>query len=265
MGPVQRPALGGEPHRAITGAVIGQLAADTHPPGAEPGQRPADKGAGGLALFVGQHLDVRHPGAIIDGDVDDLPPGAMALSPALSVARCPRPEIRPSFLVSRCSMSPTAGLIALDEGRGLEPPPSVQPASAQDPRGGRRADPQGGGDLGARPVVPAQHFGGELQAGRRHCWTHMRAAGPVRQARRPIKLIPGAPFPGGARRTSSRRAIRLTAPRPPRAHEFLSTPPRQSGILVDVHPGLLSRVSNDLAATTFPRSAWVNNLLTLHS
>ncbi len=39
---------------------------------------------------------------------------------------------------------------------------------------------------------------------------------------------------------------------------------RESGILMDVHPGLLSRVSNDLAATTFPRSAWLNNLLLRH-
>src|SRR5207249_12094356 len=47
-------------------------------------------------------------------------------------------------------------------------------------------------------------------------------------------------------------------------NKLLSTIGRQSGILVDVHPGLLIRVSNDLAATTFPRSAWVNNLLPRH-
>ncbi|PYN51646.1 MAG: hypothetical protein DMD94_24720, partial [Candidatus Rokuibacteriota bacterium] len=49
-------------------------------------------------------------------------------------------------------------------------------------------------------------------------------------------------------------------------NQFHSTMRRESGILVDVHPGLLlSRASNDLAATTFPRSAWVNNLLLRHS
>ena len=47
--------------------------------------------------------------------------------------------------------------------------------------------------------------------------------------------------------------------------QSLSTSRGESGILVDVHPGLLSRASNDLAATTFPRSAWVNNLLRRHS
>jgi hypothetical protein len=48
-------------------------------------------------------------------------------------------------------------------------------------------------------------------------------------------------------------------------HEFLSPIRRESGILVNVHPGLLSTGSNDLAATTFPRSAWVNNLLLRHN
>src|SRR5262252_5570660 len=47
--------------------------------------------------------------------------------------------------------------------------------------------------------------------------------------------------------------------------QFLSTTKRQSGILVVVHPGLLSRVSNDLVATTFPRLAWVNDLLLRHT
>ncbi len=47
-------------------------------------------------------------------------------------------------------------------------------------------------------------------------------------------------------------------------HQLRSTIRRESGILVHVHPGLLIRVSNDLAATTFPRSAWVNNLLLRH-
>ena len=47
--------------------------------------------------------------------------------------------------------------------------------------------------------------------------------------------------------------------------QFLSTVRRESGILMHVHPGLLSRVSDDLAAITYPRSAWVNNLLLRHS
>jgi hypothetical protein len=37
-------------------------------------------------------------------------------------------------------------------------------------------------------------------------------------------------------------------------HQLRSTIRRESDILVHVHPGLLIRVSNDLAATTFPRS-----------
>src|SRR5262249_3312400 len=91
-------------------------------------------------------------------------------------------------------------------------------------------------------------------------------AGAVLQPAGTFRAIAGQPFSRGPDRNSAlpgQAGHRLT-PQGSR-HQLLSTVRRQSGILVHVHPGLLSRVSNDLAATTFPRSAWVNNLLLHHS
>jgi hypothetical protein len=115
------------------------------------------------------------------------------------------------------------------------------------------------------PLLPPQHLGGELQAGGRETRTGVGPARPVRQAGLAGGLIPRAPLPGPVSRHAerARQALERLAGFQSR-HQFLSTSERESGILVDVHPGLLSRVSNDLAATTFPRSAWVNNLLLRH-
>src|SRR5260370_668963 len=79
-----------------------------------------------------------------------------------------------------------------------------------------------------------------------------------------VRLIASAPLPCGPGRHGehARQGLERLAGFQAQ-HQFLSTAQRKSGILVDVHPGLLSRV-NDLAATTFPRSAWVNNLLLRH-
>jgi hypothetical protein len=47
--------------------------------------------------------------------------------------------------------------------------------------------------------------------------------------------------------------------------KFCSTARGEPGILVDVHPSLLVRKSDSVAAITFPESARVNNLLRHHN
>jgi len=127
-----------------------------------------------------------------------------------------------------------------------------------------------GGDLRTRPALLAQHPGAELHVGRRLARTAVGAARPilqpgpiVRHARRALALPPfGRGLPRDAKRSGDHRQRRALLHL---RHQLCSTIRRESGILVHVHPGLLIRVSNDLAATTFPRSASVNTLLLRHT
>ena len=198
--------------------------------------------------------------------MDTLPAGAMALPVPLARGAVAQIRDAPQLLDVQMQQVPDGGMfVARHHGGQLETAAPVQPAPAQDPPRRRRADPQRARDLGARPVLPAQHFDGELQGGRCPCRTVMRSTGPVEEPRRSFGTIPPPPFPRRAHGDLQPPSLALERrPGFQLPHEFLSTAQRESGILMHVHPGLLSRVSNDLAATTFPRSAWVNNLLLLH-
>src|SRR5262249_18796620 len=157
-------------------------------------------------------------------------------------------------------------LVALRQGRRRQTPASRHARTPQDPGRRRRAYADGPGNLGTGPVLVAEHCDAGLDRGRRGPGTRVRPARAVLQSAWAFSAIAGQPFSRGPDRNSALPgqsghwlALRSSG------HQLFSTTRSKSGILVDVHPGLLSRVSNDLAATTFPRSAWVNNLLLRHS
>src|ERR1051325_1481337 len=80
-----------EDPRDITRSVVGQDALDDDAARAKPRERAADEGRDGEAALVTQHLGVREPGAIIDADVHELPPGAAGL--AVTIAGDPMADL----------------------------------------------------------------------------------------------------------------------------------------------------------------------------
>src|SRR5690606_30822728 len=130
-------------------------------------------------------------------------------------------------------------LIAADRFGRLERRNAIEAKAPENPADGRRRHPELGGDLLAGPALPAQrldpfdhrHCGGPMQA--------MRPRGAILQSLNAFSLKPGNPFAcrpradpcgscGGLRRLPAQH----------RPGKTLSTPRRQTGILVDVHPVL---------------------------
>jgi hypothetical protein len=271
MDDLQAPTGGAEAAREIARAIVSQDPPHAHPAGAEPAQGPAEKGTHGQAAFIGEQLRVGHARVVVDGDVEKLPadaPGAVSPVAGNAMAQAANP---PEFLGVQVHQVARGGvLVPPSHGRRLHPLAPRQAHAAQPAGDGGRTHPRRRGDLRTGPTLLAQHSGAELQVGLHLTWTVVRAArrilhpGPiVGYARRPLALPPfGRGLPRDAKGSGDYRQRR--APLQLR-HQLRSTIRRESGILMHVHPGLLSRVSNDLAATTFPRSAWVNNLSIRHT
>src|SRR5437667_124244 len=94
-----------------------------------------------------------------------------------------------------------------------------------------------------------------------------RARAPPGSGRAGSTRSSAAGTPAGTAGDSSASWTLLSAPTmgcPRNRVNSISTVRRESGILMPVNPGLLSRASDDLAAITYPRSAWVNNLVLRH-
>jgi hypothetical protein len=263
----QRPTGGPKAVGAIGRAVVGQDPAHADAVGAEPPQRAPQKVAGGGLPFVGEQLHIRDARVIVDGDVQVLPAGAADPMEALAGHAVPQaPNAAQLLGIEVEQVADRRVLVALRDRRGCEAPAPRQPTAPQHPRHRGRTHRERGADLPAGPLLAPQHLGGELHPRGREPRAGVGPARAVHQARPAVGLIARAPLPGGVGRHGehARQALERLAGLEAQ-HQFLSTSKRESGILVDVHPGLLSRVSNDLAATTFPRSAWVNNLLLRHS
>ena len=268
---LQAAARGAETSGEVARPVVSEHASDAHAAGAKPAQGPAQEGAHCGPAFVVQQLHVGHPRVIIDRDVQKLPadPARAILSlPGNAMADPANPAQLLRVQVQQVARRRV--LIATAHRRRLEAESAREADAPQGPRDRRRAHPDRPRDLRARPPLVAQHLGPELDLWLRGPGARMRPARPILQPGAILHngsaVLPHHPLarglPGHAERLG--RDGERRAPRD-QGHQFLSTIRRESGILVHVHPGLLSRVSNDLAATTFPRSAWVNNLLLRHS
>ena len=71
---------------AITGAVVGEQAADGDAVLGVEGDGGAQKGDGGWGLLVGQHAGEGEAGVIVDGDVQSLPAGELRAATPTTVA-----------------------------------------------------------------------------------------------------------------------------------------------------------------------------------
>jgi hypothetical protein len=271
MHDLQAPTGRAEAARDVARPIVGQDPPHAHPAGAKPAQGPAEKGTHRHPAFIGEQLHVRHARVVVDGDVEHLPadaPGAVGPVAGHAMAQAANPR---EFLGVQVHQVARGGvLVSPSHGRRGQPRPPRHAHAAQPAGDGGRTHPHRRGDLRTRPALLAEHPGAELHVGLRLARTAVGAARPVlqpgpivRHARGALAIPPfGRGLPRDAQRPGDhcqRRALLHLG------HQLRSTIRRESGILVHVHPGLLIRVSNDLAATTFPRSAWVNNLLLRHN
>ena len=206
---------------------------------------------------------------IVDSDVQVLPPNPVVHVDIAGAARNPVADSGDSTKLLHIEMQEIARprvLVPLSHRWGAQAPAARQAGAAQDPRRGGGTHPDRVGNLGARPPLHPQHF--HPQRDRRGCpaGARVRPTRSIRQTGRPLGSIADDPLVCRAPRDPE-LASNLDDPfaRANPINQFPSTMRRESGILVDVHPGLPSRASNDLAATTFPRLAWVNNLLLRHT
>jgi hypothetical protein len=180
---------------------------------------------------------------VIDRDMQTLPANALV---DIHVPRAARDAVAdagdPSELL-RVEVQQIAGarvFVAVHQWRGFQPPAPGQARAPRDAGGRRRAHADGPGDLRARPPLVAQDFNPELDGRGRGLRAGVGPAGAVLQPGHPFRAIAGQPLARGPERHSKLRgqsSHRLAA-RGPR-HQVLSTVGRESGILVDVHPGLL--------------------------
>src|SRR4029453_5783252 len=144
--------------------------------------------------------------------------------------------------------------VPLADRRRLALPPPRQPGLAEDAGRGGGTDADGGRDLAAGPLLLAQHLDAERDRRPRLAWMGAGATRPIDQPGHAVSPKAGPPLPRGADGDAellSDNAGHFT--RVQAVDEFSSTKRRQSRILVDVHPGLLSRESDCLAAINFPQ------------
>src|SRR5207247_2392346 len=79
MGEPQGAAGGAKAAGAIARSIVREETAHAPPARADPGEGPPHEAPGGVAVFVGQQLDIGHARPVVHRHMDTLPAGAMAL------------------------------------------------------------------------------------------------------------------------------------------------------------------------------------------
>src|SRR5215470_6931313 len=200
------------------------------------------------------------------GHVHELPADAPHAAAAVARDAMPHAGDPPEFLdVDVDESSRPTVLVPYDGRRRRQVAQARQTQPPQISRDGGRAEIQGVGDLGARPLLPTQPLDELAQRGRRPPGAVVRPTGPIGQGlRRPGPRDPLADRPRtdpeGRGDLSGGLVLGDDA-----ANNLGSTLGRGPGILVDVHPSLLVRGELGSPTTSYPLVARMNNLLTLHS
>src|SRR5215510_11907146 len=196
----------------------------------------------------------------------DLPADAPHATAAVARDAMPHAGDPPEFLdVDVDESSRPTVLVPYDGRRRRQVAQARQTQPPQIAGDGGRAESQGAGDLGARPLLPTQPLDELAQLGRRPPGAVVRPTGPIGQGlRRPGPRDPLADRPRtdpeGRGDLSGGLMLGDDA-----TNNLGSTLGRGPGILVDVHPSLLVWGELGSATTSYPLVARMNNLLTLHS
>ncbi len=270
----QAEPLTGRPEapRAIPGAVVRHDGRHAHPEPAQAPHRALEKARRGAPAFIGQDLAEGHARGIVDGHMAELPAGPLHGVPAIAGEPVPRTDDPPQLL--RVQVQQLAGMGPLVAPRGRRQLQHVQARPATAPHDARDRRPTHGhlrGNLATRPplLVPQDLDAQDHRRGRRlravlGAGAAIREALARRGARHPLpdRGVGGVQGPGDLPRG--------VAQLPHSPDGFLSTSQRQSGILVDVHPGILLSVLECLAASSFVETPRMDNppatnLVRLHS
>src|SRR5262245_52193295 len=251
---------------AVARAVVRHEPPDADAMAPKPGEGAPEKAHARDPVLIGQDLDVGQPGGIIDGHVHELPADAPHATAAVASDAMPRGGDPPEFLDGEVEESarPTV-LVPYDGRRRRQVAQARQTQPPQIAGDGGRAESQGAGDLGARPLLPTQPLDELAQLGRRPPGAVVRPTGPIGQGlRRPGPRDPLADRPRtdpeGRGDLSGGLMLGDDA-----TNNLGSTLGRGPGILVDVHPSLLVWGELGSATTSYPLVARMNNLLTLHN
>jgi len=265
--PVQHAlcATGGrEDPRAVARAIVREHATDVNAAPTKPLHRAADKARDGNAGFIGEDFGVGDARAVIDADVDVLPPDAARLAPA--IAGDPMPDVLDPaqlFDVQMQHLPRPRPFVADKDGALRQRLEAREVQLRQRARDRGRAHLNDLRDLGPRPPELPQPL--DFHHHRRGNRTG-RAPGPAGAIMEFIPRRANDPLP--------RRPIAHAKGAGHRGHAFAgldslrdarSTVRRCPGILVHVHPGCLPRVDGRLATTTFAETSRMDNLLRDHS
>jgi hypothetical protein len=142
----QQPAGLAEQAGDVTGAVVGHHALDPNALALEPAQRADQEASDRLALLVRQDLDARQARGVVDGDVDELPPGTVRALAAIAgdpVSDAPEAGellgIEVNELAGACAIVPPRRRARLERGQMTEPQPPEMLATVLLGRRSRRA------------------------------------------------------------------------------------------------------------------------------
>jgi len=265
--PLARP---GEGCRAIARAVIG------HDP-LDPDTEAFVVGNGGLeeGYGAGFPLALHHPaegdaGGIIDADMDVLPTDAVM---SIDHARMASGDAVPDradpaeFLdVEMDEFARVLALIAADRLSRLESTQPIDPQAFQDAADGGGGDAEFSGDRLAGQALTAQGFDLDDDRLRSGSIELARPGAAIGKSGRPFDLVTSDPLANGTRADPYGFADGLRGL--PAGHQRDNPPStvrRQVGILVDVHPVLLSWITEASTPSASPGRDRMDNLLKAHS
>jgi len=241
-----------------------------------PSQRTLEECGRGVALFVGQDLDISQPGVVVDGDMHVLPAGAtdtlaaIAVDPmSYSAGDSPQfLDIQVNQFAWPFAFVATCRLLRLQQGQALEARPP------KDPGDGRSGDPQLLGNLWTGLAAPAKPDNEVLPVDRclkrRPKWTGRT----VDQTNLSLGSKSSQPLESGTLADASGFCGFADCPMllDDPIDEQDSTAGGCSGKTVNVHPVLLSGLLTVWSPTALPKRTRMdnhpdslNNVLRLHS
>ena len=228
----------GELERAVGWPVVGEHGLEANAQPGVPVQRGAQAGDDRVARLVRIDTGEGDAAMVVDGDVDVLP--ASSRDRVATVAGNPMRGPNDASQLLDVQMQQVAGrvvLVALDDRRWLQMADAVELQTPEDAAHRGAAQARVLRDPIAGPALPAQGLDAlDLLAGGR-TMQPVRTRTAVSKTCRP--LLPKAPYPLGRRLRRDAEAGRGQLQRHTLLHDFpgqqLSTPSRQSGILMTVH------------------------------
>src|SRR5215470_10006871 len=225
----------------IARAVVGEEAANANAETGEEGKGSMQKSSSGGAFLVGVDSRKSQAGMIINGDMNILPAPALGWMTAITMQAMTDVAETSQFLDVEVEQVSRQGIfIALDRGRGLKQSQTVQSQATQDATDGSGTEAGGHSNAAASPALVSELDYALDQGGGCGFIQAMRTRTAIAQAR--SSFATKAPHPLGRgfgtdiERGCSRVQCQFLD------HNFfdkcLSTPKRESGILVKVHSSL---------------------------